>query len=72
MALDLLHSLDCTGSPGVAVILYTDWTDFTEAHGKIFKKSVIIRVIRVIRVQNHGNSWRAIVFCQWNHTSNEF
>jgi hypothetical protein len=28
------------GSPGVAVILYTDWTDFTEVHGKIFKKSV--------------------------------
>ena len=25
------------GSPGVAVILYTDWTDpSAEAHGKIF------------------------------------
>ena len=29
------------GSLGVAVILYTDWTDpSAEAHGKIFKKSV--------------------------------
>ena len=25
------------------MILYTDWTDFTESHGKSIKKSVFIR-----------------------------
>ncbi len=28
------------GSLGVAVILYTDFTDLTDWHGKAFKKSV--------------------------------
>ena len=32
------------------MILYTDWTDFTELHGESIKKSVFIRVIRVQNV----------------------
>ena len=34
---------------------YTDYTERTDFHGKIFKKSVFIRVIREIRVQKVSN-----------------
>ena len=47
------------GSLGIAVInpfLYTDFTDKRDEHGFLKEKSVQLRQIRVIRVQNRGNS----------------
>ena len=39
------------GSLGAAVILYTDWTDFTDSRGKAFKKSAFSVFVSVVYVQ---------------------
>ena len=50
------------GSLGIAVIknfFNTDYMDGHGSHGFLIDFSVRFREIRPIRVQNHGNSWRA-------------
>ena len=47
-----LHLLDIKRrSLGLAVIRYTDKTDFTESHGRNSKNPCFVRVVREIRVQ---------------------
>jgi hypothetical protein len=53
------------GSLGISVIqnlLYTDFTEKADLHGFFQAFSVQIQEIRVICVQNHGNSQRALTF----------
>ena len=56
-----LSSFRYFGSLGVAVIPYTDQTDFAESHGKTFKKKprsfrVVRREASVSNVFDHGDS----------------